>query len=101
MASSWVTEQAWAEAAQRCHLLPADVRLARELGFTPRSLLKTDPSPQQPWKAPVAELIRDLYEKRLRRTQQRRQRRERALRLVGSDKRAPAPPGATRPSGGE
>ncbi len=75
MVSSVVTEQAWAEAARRCHLLPADVRMARELGFTPRSLLKNIPSPrgptrrtatmtrcsQQPWKAPVAEWIRDLY----------------------------------------
>jgi len=83
MASSAVTEQVWAEAARRCHLLPADVGMARELGFTPRSLLKTDPSPQQPWKAPVAESIRDLYEKRLRRTEQRSQRPARALGLDG------------------
>src|SRR3982075_590939 len=36
-------------------LSPADVRMAKELGFKPRSLLKNQPSPQQPWKAPVAE----------------------------------------------
>ena len=51
--------------------------MAKELGFKPRSLLKNQPSPQQPWKAPVAEWIRDLYAKRQRRSEQRRQRRER------------------------
>ena len=55
----------------------ADVRMAKELGFKPRSPLKNQPSPQQPWKAPVAELVRDLYAKRERRSEQRRQRRER------------------------
>ena len=57
-------------------LSPADVRMAKELGFQPRSLLKNQPSPQQPWKAPVAEWVRDMYAKR--RSEQRRQRRERA-----------------------
>ncbi len=38
--------------------------MARELGFKPRSLLKNIPSAQQPWKAPVAEWVRDRYEKR-------------------------------------
>jgi hypothetical protein len=52
--------------------------MAKELGFKPRSLLKSQPSPQQPWKAPVAEWVRDLHAKRQRRSEQRRQRRERA-----------------------
>ena len=56
----------------------ADVRMAKELGFKPRSLLNNQPSPQHPWKAPVAEWVRDLYAKRQRRSEQRRQRRERA-----------------------
>src|SRR5437899_394936 len=71
-------DKAWAEAARRCRLSPADVRMAKELGFKPRSLLQNQPSPQQPWKAPVAEWVRDLYAKRQRRSEQRRQRRERA-----------------------
>jgi hypothetical protein len=51
--------------------------MAKELGFKPRSLLKNQPSPLQPRKAPVAEWVRDLYAKRQRRSEQRRQRRER------------------------
>ena len=78
MAEKVALDKAWAEAARRCRLSPADVRMAKELGFKPRSLLKNQPSPQQPWKAPVAEWVRDLYAKRQRRSEQRRQRRERA-----------------------
>src|SRR5450755_2228725 len=70
-------DKAWAEAARRCRHSPADVRMAKELGFKPRSLLKNQPSPQQPWKAHVAEWVRELYAKRQRRSEQRRQRRER------------------------
>ena len=71
-------DQAWAEAVRRCRLSPAEVHMAKELGFKPRSLLKNIPSKAEPWKAPVAEWVRDLYDKRQRRTEQRRRRRERA-----------------------
>jgi hypothetical protein len=77
MAEKVALDKAWAEAARRCRLSPADVRMAKELGFKPRSLLKNQPSPQQPWKAPVAEWVRVMYPKRERRSEQRRQRRER------------------------
>ena len=75
MADKVALDKAWAEAARRCRLSPADVRMAKELGFKPRSLLKNQS--QQPWKAPVAEWVRELYAKRQRRSEQRRQRRER------------------------
>ena len=68
MAEKVALDKAWAEAARRCRLSPADVRMAKELGFKPRSVLKNQPSPQQPWKAPVAEWVRDLYAKRQRRS---------------------------------
>jgi len=82
MSTKATTERDWAEAARRCRLTPADVRMAKELGFEPRSLVKSIPAPQQPWKAPVADWIRDLYAQRQRRTEQRRRRRERAEGLV-------------------
>ena len=71
-------DKEWTEAARRCRLSAADVHMAKELGFKPRSLLKNVPSPQQPWKAPVAEWVRELYARRQRRTEQRRRRRETA-----------------------
>ena len=79
MAEKVALDKAWAEAARCCRLSPADVRMAKELGFKPRSLLKNQPSPQQPWKAPVAEWVRDLYAKRQRRSEHRRQRAQEAM----------------------
>jgi len=80
MAEKLALDKACAEAARRCRLSPADVRLAKELGFQPRSLLKNVPSPKWPWKAPVAEWVRELYAKR----QQLRQRREKAQEAMGN-----------------
>jgi hypothetical protein len=52
----------WAKAKQRCRLNMADIRMAKELGLNPRKLV--NPSPSQPWKAPVKVWIRELYEKK-------------------------------------
>jgi hypothetical protein len=79
MVGKSASEREWAEAAQRCLLAPDEVRMARELGFKPRSLMKNLPNTAEPWKAPVAEWMRELYEKRERRMEQRRRRRERTL----------------------
>ncbi|QQK75261.1 hypothetical protein HUG15_06435 [Salicibibacter cibarius] len=54
----------WAEAKKRCRLNQADIQMAKELGMTPKSLLKNIPSPSQQWKAPVKVWVRDLYEKK-------------------------------------
>jgi hypothetical protein len=55
----------WEEAQRRCRLSEEEVRMARELGFRPRSLIKNIPSPSQQWKAPVSEWVRALYEKKI------------------------------------
>ena len=52
----------WAEAKKRCRLNQADIQMAKEMGMTPKSLLKNIPAPNQQWKAPVREWIRELYE---------------------------------------
>ena len=58
-------DSAWEEAQRRCRLSDEEVRMARELGFQPRSLIKNIPSPSQQWKAPVGEWVRALYEKKI------------------------------------
>jgi hypothetical protein len=55
----------WDEAKRRCKLSDEEVRMARELGFKPRSLIKNIPSPSQRWKAPIPVWIRSLYEERM------------------------------------
>jgi hypothetical protein len=54
----------WAKAKTVCRLNMEDIRMAKALGMSPKSLLKNNPSPTQRWKAPVKFWIRELYEKR-------------------------------------
>lgn len=57
-------EQLWAEAKRRCRLSDEVLRMAKELGLSPRSLIKNIPSSSEPWKAPVQDWVRDICEKR-------------------------------------
>lgn len=65
MASDQKKQAVWAEAKRLCNLSTEEVRMAKELGFQPKSLIKNRPSPTQQWKAPVRDWIRDLYEKKI------------------------------------
>ena len=56
----------WAKAKQVCRLNMEDIRMAKELGFSPKTLMSNVPSPNQDWKLPVKSWIRELYEKRQR-----------------------------------
>ena len=56
--------QAWLDARKRHHLSHAHVQMARELGMNPRGLGSLDNHRQEPWKAPLPELIEHLYEER-------------------------------------
>ena len=58
-------DDARAEAQRRCRLSDEEVRMAKELGFKPKSLIKNIPAPSQKWKAPVREWVRALYEKKI------------------------------------
>ena len=57
-------EDAWKEAKQRCRLNEADIKMAKDLGMTPKSLIKNIPSHDQKWKAPVKVWVSDLYEEK-------------------------------------
>lgn len=69
-------EAEWAEAKRRCRLNAETLRMAKELGLNPRSLIKNIPNKSQPWKAPVAVWIRELYLKREEKAARRRAARE-------------------------
>ena len=55
-------DRLWAEAKRRCRLNLEDIRMAKEVGLNPRSLIKNIPSPNQRWKLPVKQWIHKLYE---------------------------------------
>src|SRR5699024_11336985 len=56
--------QAWKEAKKRCRLSNRDERRTKELGMTPKSLIKNIHAPNQHWKVSVKEWIRNLYEEK-------------------------------------
>ncbi|MFQ5939941.1 MAG: hypothetical protein ACE5KL_07745, partial [Alphaproteobacteria bacterium] len=53
-----------AEAKRKCRLDREDIRMAKEMGLNPRSLIKNIPAKSEPWKLPVKEWIREMYRKR-------------------------------------
>jgi hypothetical protein len=64
MATRHKRENEWKEAKKRCRLNDEEIRMAKELGIGPRSLIKNIPSPSQRWKLPVKEWVRELYYKK-------------------------------------
>lgn len=54
----------WAKAKKLCRLNEIEIRMAKELGMTPKSLTKNIPAPSQQWKAPVKVWVRELYAKK-------------------------------------
>lgn len=54
----------WSEAKRLCRLSDEELRMARELGLQPKSLIKNIPSPSQQWKAPVRDWVTSLYEQK-------------------------------------
>lgn len=56
----------WAEAKKKCRLNEEDIRMAKEMGLNPKSLIKNIPSPRDQWKQPVKIWIREMYEERHR-----------------------------------
>jgi hypothetical protein len=71
-------DPAWAEAKKRCRLNMQDIKMAQELGLSPRALIKNIPGSNQQWKAPVKDWIRELYTKRKQQSDRDRARQQAA-----------------------
>lgn len=71
------SEQLWQNAKEKCRLSGDDIARAKRLGLNPRSLIKNIPSKSEPWKAPVSEWLREMEEKRDRKSAQRQARKAR------------------------
>lgn len=57
-------QELWDEAKKRCRLNEEDMRMAKEMGLNPKSLIKNIPNKNEQWKAPVKVWIREMYEER-------------------------------------
>ena len=56
--------QPWVDARTRFHLSHAHIQMARELGLNPKKFGSLANHRQEPWKAPLAVFIADIYRKR-------------------------------------
>lgn len=71
-------DRLWAEAQRRCCLNADDIRMAKEMGLNPRSLIKNIPSKTEQWKLPVKHWIREMYQKRQEKSARKKARKEQA-----------------------
>ncbi len=64
-------DELWNEAKRRCHIGDEEVRIAKELGISPRSLINNIPSKSEAWKAPIKDWLLGLYEKKQRKAERK------------------------------
>ena len=62
----------WEEAKKKCKLNAEILRMAKEMGLNPSSLIKNIPNKSEQWKAPVSVWIEDMYEKRQAKSNKKR-----------------------------
>lgn len=58
------SEALWQDAKKKCRLNNEDIKIAKELGLNPKSLIKNIPNKSEKWKAPVNVWIREIQEER-------------------------------------
>lgn len=68
----------WQEAKKKCRLNNEDIKIAKELGLNPKSLIKNIPNKNEQWKAPVSVWIREIQEERKSKSLQKQRRKESA-----------------------
>src|SRR6059036_3087966 len=64
MSKPFKYDSKWAEAKKRCQLNMEDIRKAKQLGLSPKAVMKNIPAPSQKWKLPLKLWIAELHEKR-------------------------------------
>ena len=67
-------QELWDEAKKKCRVGEEEIRMAKEMGLNPKSLIKNIPNKKEMWKAPVKDWIRDMYEDRKRKSEQKAKR---------------------------
>lgn len=57
-------QELWDEAKKKCRIGDEEIRMAKEMGLNPKSLIKNIPNKGEMWKAPVKDWIHDMYDKK-------------------------------------
>ena len=72
------SEQDWKKAKKLCRLNEEDIRIAREMGLNPKSLIKNIPGKDQQWKEPVRQWLWSIWEDRQEKARRKQAQREAA-----------------------
>lgn len=67
-------QELWDEAKKKCRIGDEEIRMAKEMGLNPKSLIKNIPNKSEIWKASVKDWIHDMYDKRQRKSCQKAKR---------------------------
>ncbi|HBW34762.1 hypothetical protein [Desulfosporosinus sp. BICA1-9] len=78
MSSNIKKDAEWAEAKKKCRLNEETVKMAKEMGLNPRSLIKNIPNKNELWKAPVSIWIREIYQERQEKALKKKAQKEKA-----------------------
>ena len=70
------SEQDWKKAKKLCRLNEEDIRIAKEMGLNPRSLIKNIPNKDQQWKEPVKDWLWSIWEDRQEKAKKKRAKKE-------------------------
>lgn len=70
------SDERWQEAKKKCKLNNEDIKIAKELGLNPKSLIKNIPNKSELWKAPVKVWIREIQEDRKSKALQKQRNKE-------------------------
>ena len=73
------SQQLWDEAKRKCRLGEEEIRMAKEMGLNPKSLIKNIPNKNEQWKAPVKDWIHDMYDKRQERSRKKAERKAKEI----------------------
>lgn len=74
--------QFWEEAKKKCRLGDEEIRMAKEMGLNPKSLIKNIPNKNEQWKTPVKDWVHDMYDKRNEKSRKKAERKARSNNII-------------------
>ena len=75
-------QELWDEAKKKCHIGDEEIKMAKEMGLNPKSLIKNIPNKKEMWKAPVKVWSRDMYEERKWKSERKKENKQAGKRAV-------------------
>lgn len=72
-------QELWDEAKTKCRISEEEIRMAKEMGLNPKSLIKNIPNKKEQWKAPVKIWIREMYEERQEKAEKKKKRKSQII----------------------